>query len=144
MSRHIQSCHPTLLEQTCRLDHFPTSPTTATTNRYIPDQNPKGVSTFRPDDLYPTMRQNIHETTAPKDHHHQRLFHWLCHQCHTTKTGQDRRRMQNLLDDRPEDWTPPPSTKRERIMSLQMVLLDLSPSITQNETTADMPTTVAP
>ena len=47
---------------------------------------------------------------------------WLCHPCHAKKTGQDRRRMRNLLDGRAEDWTPPPSTKRARIQSLQMTL----------------------
>ena len=31
---------------------------------------------------------------------------WLCHECHAAKTGDDRRRMSNLLNGRPEDWRP--------------------------------------
>ena len=55
---------------------------------------------------------------------------WLCHQCHATKTGQDRRRMKNLLEDRPEHWNPPP-TKREHIQQLQMAIpLPATPDIT--------------
>ena len=53
---------------------------------------------------------------------------WLCHLCHAKKTGQDRHRMRNLLEGRPEDWTPPPATKRKRIKSLQMSLPDAAGS----------------
>ena len=53
---------------------------------------------------------------------------WLCHPCHAKKTGQDRRQMRNLLEGRPEDWAPPPATKRERIKSMQMTLPDAAGS----------------
>ena len=33
---------------------------------------------------------------------------WLCHSCHAAKTGDDRRRMNNLLNGRPEDDPAPP------------------------------------
>lgn len=34
---------------------------------------------------------------------------WLCHSCHAEKTADDRRRMNNLIAGRPENWTPPPT-----------------------------------
>ena len=44
-------------------------------------------------------------------------FQYLCRQCHIAKTADDRRRMNNLLAGRPEDWnigaqTAKPGTKR--------------------------------
>ena len=39
---------------------------------------------------------------------------WMCHDCHAAKTAADRRRMNNLMRGRPEEWTAPPKkTKRE-------------------------------
>ena len=52
---------------------------------------------------------------------------WLCHECHATKTGQDRHRMKNLLEGRTEHSTPPPS-KRARIQQLQLMLPILPPA----------------
>ena len=31
---------------------------------------------------------------------------WLCHDCHSVKTGLDKRRMNNLMNGREEDWMP--------------------------------------
>ena len=65
-----------------------------------------------------SQRRLIRALTLPN-------LRWLCHQCHATKTGQDRRRMRNLLEGRPEEWTPPLS-KRQRIDLLQMPFPNLT------------------
>lgn len=38
---------------------------------------------------------------------------WLCHDCHKVKTGEDRRRMRNLLDGLDESHRPPPRVERQ-------------------------------
>ena len=46
---------------------------------------------------------------------------WLCHQCHATKTGEDRRRANNIGMGRPADWRPP---KRGDTPTGQLMLLE--------------------
>ena len=47
---------------------------------------------------------------------------WLCHECHAAKTGDDRRRMRNLLEGWPEEYVKPVAPQEAHLSSNMAML----------------------